>query len=228
MGTGVPEVVTVADALCIVLLGRQGSGKGTQAALLAEAYGWVHISTGDMLRSAVDAGSELGRQAEALLLSGQLVGDDIIVGVVAERLQSEDVLLGGVLLDGFPRNVEQAEALETILAEQGRSVDLAVHLDVGVDAATERMMLRGRPDDTSAAIARRLADYEEQTLPLRCWFADRGILAEVDGFGAVGEVFNRIVSAVEDAGCLPASAAADGRAPPMGASGRSIGLSRSK
>ena len=182
---------------CMVLLGRQGSGKGTQAALLAEKYGYIHVSTGDMLRSAVASQSELGRQAEALVLSGQLVSDDIIVGVVEERLRCEDVIASGVLLDGFPRTVEQAEALESLLAVQNSSIDIAINLEVPTEVATERMLLRARSDDTAAAIARRLAGYEAQTLPLLDWFSARDLLVTVDGSGIVEEVFDRIVEAVE-------------------------------
>ena len=183
--------------MCIVILGRQGSGKGTQSTLLGQEYGCVHVSTGDMLRSAVASRTELGRQAEAVMRAGRLVGDDIIVGVVAERLQCDDVLTSGVLLDGFPRTVDQAEALESILTNLGSGITAAVNVEVPVAVVTQRMLLRGRSDDTAEAIARRLDIHEEQTAPLLDWFSGRGLLATVDGLGTVEEVNRRMVAAVE-------------------------------
>ena len=194
--TAPPRIATM---LCMVLLGRQGAGKGTQAARLVEAYGCVHVSTGEMLRSAVEARSELGVEAEALMLSGQLVGDEIIVGIVADRLRHEDVHTAGVLLDGFPRTIEQAEALKSILAGNGDDITVAINLDVSVDAAAARLFKRGRSDDTAESIVRRLAEYESQTLPLLDWFAARDLLVTVDGLGAVGKVFDRLVEAVDGA-----------------------------
>lgn len=193
---GIPGIAAM---LCMVLLGRQGAGKGTQAARLVEAYGCVHVSTGEMLRSAVEARSELGLAAEALMLSGQLVSDEIIVGVVADRLRHDDVHTAGVLLDGFPRTLEQAEALESILAGNGDGITVAINLDVPVEAAAARLFERGRSDDTAESIDRRLAEYESQTLPLLDWFAARGILVTVDGLGPIGEVFDRLVGAVDGA-----------------------------
>ena len=180
----------------MVILGRQGCGKGTQSALLVDSYGCVHVSTGDVLRAAVASGSELGRQAEAVMAAGGLVGDDIMVGIVAERLALDDVAASGVLLDGFPRTVEQASALESILAELGQELDLALNVDVPVEVVTQRMAARGRADDTAEAIARRLDLYEKQTAPLLDWFAERGLLRTVDGVGSVHEVFDRVVAAV--------------------------------
>lgn len=187
------------SALRLVILGRQGSGKGTQAVRISEEFGCIHISTGDMLRAAVAAETELGRQAEEVMNAGGLVGDDIMNGIVAERLAADDIMANGVLLDGFPRTADQADALERICADQGVAIDLAVNLDVPVDVVRERMMARGREDDTPEAIDKRLSLYEEQTAPLLDWFAARDLLATVDGVGTEDEVFARLAAAVNAA-----------------------------
>jgi adenylate kinase len=185
-------------AVHLVILGRQGSGKGTQAARLEEAYSLIHVSTGDMLRAAVAAGTELGRQAGALMDAGSLVGDDLINGIVAERLAQPDVAERGFLLDGYPRTPDQAAAMEGFLSEAGTTLNGAVNLDVPVDEVTARMLARGRADDTEEAIRRRLDLYESETAPLLAWFADRGLLDVVDGMDDEDIVFDRL-SAVIDA-----------------------------
>lgn len=183
--------------LRMVILGRQGSGKGTQSARLVEAYGCVHVSTGDMLRAAVAEGTELGRAAEAVMAAGGLVGDEIMNGIVRQRLGRADVTASGVLLDGYPRTADQADALESALAERGQRLAVAVNLDVPIDEVKARMMERARSDDTSEAISRRLALYEEQTAPLLEWFRRRGLLATVDGLGTPDEVFDRLAAVVD-------------------------------
>jgi adenylate kinase len=187
----------VTTAKRLVILGRQGSGKGTQAVRIAESFGCVHISTGDMLRAAVSAGTELGKQAEAVMNSGGLVGDDIMNGIVAERLAADDIMTNGVLLDGFPRTSDQADALERIFADQGVALDTAINLDVPVEIVTERMLARRRVDDTPEAIERRLSLYEEQTAPLLDWFGARDLLVAVDGVGSEDEVFARLSEAID-------------------------------
>tara|TARA_B110000438_G_scaffold228946_1_gene223619 strand:+ start:782 stop:1369 length:588 start_codon:yes stop_codon:yes gene_type:complete len=184
-------------AVHLVILGRQGSGKGTQAARLVEAYSPIHVSTGDMLRAAVAAGTELGREAGALMDAGDLVGDDLINGIVAERLAQPDVAEHGFLLDGYPRTPDQAAAMEGFLSEAGTTLDGAVNLDVSVDEVTARMMARGRADDTEEAIRRRLDLYESETAPLLAWFADHGLLDVVDGMGDEDVVFGRLSAAVD-------------------------------
>ena len=184
-------------AVHLVILGRQGSGKGTQAARLVEAYSPIHVSTGDMLRAAVAAGTELGLQARALMDVGDLVGDDLINGIVSERLAQPDVAENGFLLDGYPRTPDQAAAMEVFLAEAGTPLDAAVNLDVPVDVVTARMVARGRADDTEEAIRRRLALYESETAPLLAWFADRGLLDVVDGLGDVDVVFGRLADVID-------------------------------
>lgn len=184
-------------AVHLVILGRQGSGKGTQAARLVEAYSPVHVSTGDMLRAVVAAGTELGRRAGALMDAGDLVGDDLINGIVAERLAQPDVAEHGFLLDGYPRTPDQAAAMEGFLAEAGTTLDVAVNLDVPVDEVTARMLARGRADDTEEAIRRRLDLYEAETAPLLAWFADRGLLDVVDGIGDEDVVFGRLSTVID-------------------------------
>lgn len=180
--------------LVLVILGRQGSGKGTQAAMLAERYGVIHISTGDMLRAAVGAGTELGLRAKAVMDAGDLVGDDIMIGIVDERLAADDIQSHGVLLDGFPRTTAQADALAGILG--GTGPDLAVNLDVPIEEVTQRMLARGRDDDTEEAIARRLELYEAETAPLLAWFEERGSLTVINGLGTEDEVLARLVEAI--------------------------------
>lgn len=183
-------------ALRMVILGRQGSGKGTQSSLLVEEFGCIHVSTGDMLRAAVAAGSELGRQAQAVMEAGDLVSDEIMNGIVAERLAQPDVAEHGVLLDGFPRTADQAEALLQILTDLGQELTVAVNLDVPVAEVTARMMARGRSDDTEEAITRRLELYDEQTSPLLEWFESHGLLETVDGNGTEEAVFARLCATV--------------------------------
>ena len=164
----------------LIVFGRQGAGKGTQCVRLADHYGIPHISTGDMLREAVAEGTELGLKAKGLMDAGDLVPDDVMEGIVVERLAKPDAEPGW-LLDGYPRTLGQVEAMQRNLGEA--FVDLAVNLDVPVDVVTERMVARGRADDTEEAIRRRLELYEQQTAPLLGWFGERDRLVEVDGVG---------------------------------------------
>lgn len=180
----------------VVILGRQGSGKGTQSELIVAEYGFVHVSTGDMLRAAVAEQTELGRRAGELMERGELVPDDVMCGIVADRLSRPDVVEHGVLLDGFPRTTPQADALESITAAGG-GIDVALNLDVPIAEVMRRMLDRGRSDDTVEAIERRLALYEEQTEPLLEWFSQRDLLAVVDGLGTTDEVFGRIRKVLE-------------------------------
>lgn len=185
-------------ALHLVIFGRQGAGKGTQSQLLVDAYGVVHVSTGDMLRAAIAAETEMGLAVKQILDSGGLVDDDTMIGLVAERLAQADIVENGVLLDGFPRTVAQAEQLVALLGD--RSIDAAINLEVGVEEVTARMLARGRADDTPEAIAERLGLYQEQTVPVIEWFASQDLAVEVDGLGAEDEVFTRIQSALAHRG----------------------------
>ena len=179
----------------IAVLGRQGAGKGTQCAMLAERFdGVVHVSTGDMLRGAAASDTPLGRRAGAIMAAGELVPDDVMCEIVAQRLAALEATAAVVLLDGFPRTPAQAEALAAMTAPDG--LRGAVLLEVGTEEVSARMTARGRTDDTAAGIARRLELYEAQTAPLVDWFAQRGQLRAVDGTGEPPEVFERLAGAV--------------------------------
>ena len=183
----------------LVIFGRQGSGKGTQCSMVTAELGSIHISTGDMLRAAVEKGTEFGLQAKAIMDRGELVSDEVISGIVAERLGQPDVTQKGFLLDGYPRTLTQAESFIGILNDLGLSLDLALNLDVPIDEVTTRMLSRGRADDTEEAIARRLDLYEKETAPLFQFFLDQGVFEVIDGLGSELEVFDRlntVISAV--------------------------------
>ena len=183
--------------LRIVILGRQGSGKGTQCLRLAELYGVIHISTGDMLRSAVESQSELGKKAKEIMDAGDLVSDEIINAIVSERIEKKDVSANGFVLDGYPRTASQAQALEGELLAKGLKLDLALNLEVPVEEVTQRMLDRSRADDTEEAIKRRLEIYENETTPLLKWFEDRNNLLVVDGLGPEDEVFSRLTDVID-------------------------------
>jgi adenylate kinase len=176
----------------LVIFGRQGAGKGTQSALLAEHYGAPHISTGDMLRAAAAAGTEIGLAAKGFMDRGELLPDDVIMGVVAERLAAPDVVEHGFLLDGFPRTVGQAEALLELTP-----VDAALDVDVPEDEARNRMLGRARDDDTPEAIDIRLEAYRRETVPTIEVFGAHGLLEQVDGVGSVDEIQARLVAAID-------------------------------
>jgi adenylate kinase len=178
-----------------VLFGRQGAGKGTQCARLAAKYGSPHISTGDMLRAAVVEGTPFGRRADACMQAGELVPDEVMIGVVRERLAKPDTKEHGFLLDGFPRTQVQAEALLTNVGLD--RLDVVINLDVPLDVVTARMKSRGRADDTDEAIARRLELYERETAPVLEWFDQRGLLVHVDGVGSEEEVLDRLTAAID-------------------------------
>jgi len=181
----------------VLFLGPPGAGKGTQAARLARALGVPHVSTGDMLREAVAAGTELGRRAEAIMQRGDLVPDELVVALVEERLGREDAACG-YLLDGFPRNVAQAEALAGALAAD--AIETAILLEVPEAELVARLLKRaeeqGRADDNEDTIRRRLAVYREETEPLAEYYG--GKVIRVDGVGTIDEVFARIVLALAE------------------------------
>ncbi len=185
-------------AVCFVVLGRQGSGKGTQCQMLTERTGIIHISTGDMLRAAVEAETQVGKQVKEVLDSGELVGDELMCELLAERLTKSDVSKNGIILDGFPRTTQQAEALIQILEKLDIEMVLAINIDVKNEAVIERMLLRGRTDDTEEAIKRRLELYEKQTAPLLEWFNEKGILVSIDGGRTEEEVFEDFLSQIEN------------------------------
>ncbi len=183
--------------LRLIFLGPQGSGKGTQASRLARLMGVPHISTGVMLRQAVADETELGQRADALMQAGDLVPDELVVAMVGERLSQQDAQCG-YLLDGFPRNVAQAEALDGVLE---KPLDAVVRLDVPHDELMKRMLLRaeaeGRADDTEEGISRRLEIYWQETAPLSDYYRETGVVVNaVDGFGDVDKVFARVALAM--------------------------------
>jgi adenylate kinase len=211
----------------IVLLGAPGSGKGTQAQKLVARYGVPQISTGDLLREAVAAGSALGRQAKAAMDAGELVSDDIVLGIILERLDREDAAAGFVL-DGFPRNEAQAEALDAMLEALGQPLDCTVLMELDLDVLLRRLTgrrscancgriynvhtspparadvcdhcggsLERRADDNEETVRNRLDVYRSRTQPLIGFYERRGLLKVVDADGDIDEVFERLVSLIE-------------------------------
>ncbi len=215
----------------LVILGKQGAGKGTQCVRLSQHYAVPHISTGDMLRAAVRAGTEFGRMAKDFMDRGELVTDEVISGVVSERLAEKDASQLGFILDGFPRTAAQAEALEEMLlpSELDLVIDLAVPTELVLKRIASRRVCRVcganysvqsppkvdwtcdncggevvlREDDTEAAVKRRLDLYESQTAPLIDWYSRREKLVTVSGEGDADEVMHRLIAAVNRAKGIP-------------------------
>ena len=183
----------------LVLLGAPGSGKGTQAARLKDDLQVPHISTGDLLRAEVAAGSPLGREAKEIMARGDLVSDAILLGMLEDRLSRPDIA-NGFILDGYPRNLAQASALGELLGRIGQPIDCAVQLDVDNDLLVERIAGRakaeGRADDNPESVRKRLAVYSAQTAPVVEYYRQNGMLTTVDGVGSLDEVFQRIVEAI--------------------------------
>jgi adenylate kinase len=224
----------VGGGVRLLVLGKQGAGKGTQAVRIADHYGAPHISTGDMFREAASSGTSFGLKANEFMTRGELVPDEVVIGVVAERLAQEDVLDHGFILDGFPRTKVQAEALQQLLGPKG--LDAAVDIDVPTEVVVDRISGRRvcttcgatysvssppevdwtcdkdggdvvqREDDTPQAVRRRLDLYERNTRPLLDYYDGLGLLATVDGDGDPDAVFGRILDAVEQARQLRLSA----------------------
>jgi adenylate kinase len=208
----------------LILVGPQGSGKGTQGPRLSQRYGVPHVATGDLLRGEVRAGTGVGTAAKEYMGRGELVPDDLVLGMLRRRLEQPDAE-DGFVLDGFPRNAAQAEALDRILVDLGRFLDAVVSFEVPEDVLVRRMSARawcptcGRPyarteldpgpcpldatplvrrvDDEPEAIRRRLAIFREQTAPLISYYASRGLVVSVDGVGSVDEIEARIAKALE-------------------------------
>ena len=183
----------------LVLLGAPGSGKGTQAARLKEHLQVPHISTGDLLRAEVAAGSKLGLEAKEIMARGELVSDAILLGMLEDRFSRPDTR-GGFILDGYPRNLAQADALDALLRRIGQPMDYAVQLDVPVEMLVERIAGRakaeGRADDSPESVRTRLRVYDEQTAPVVEFYRQHGQLTVVGGVGTLDEVFSRIVEAI--------------------------------
>lgn len=184
----------------LIILGPPGAGKGTQAARVAAAHGIPAISTGDIFRSNIKNGTELGKQVKAILDSGKYVPDEVTNAIVRDRLQQDDAEQG-FLLDGYPRTTAQVDELDRMLAEHGHRLDAVLELTVDDEEVVQRLLRRaeveGRADDTEEVIRRRQEVYADQTEPLIDVYRDRGILVEVDGQGEVTEVTDRIFAALE-------------------------------
>jgi adenylate kinase len=185
----------------LILLGPPGAGKGTQAQRLVQKYGIVQLSTGDMLRAAVKAETPIGLKAKDIMASGGLVSDEIVIGIIADRIEQDDAV-NGFILDGFPRTVPQAEALDQLLKEKGLKLDSVIELRVNEAALLRRvetriaeMQARGeavRADDNAEALAKRLDAYRAQTEPLVHYYGDKRALATVDGMASIDEVTAQI------------------------------------
>ncbi|WP_456456481.1 adenylate kinase [Thermovibrio sp.] len=180
----------------VVFLGAPGAGKGTQAERISKKYNVPHISTGDILRAAVREGTELGKLAKSYMDKGELVPDEVIIGIIKERLSQEDVRERGFILDGFPRTLKQAEALDRMLEELGMPLSKVIYLNVDDEEVVKRLLARGREDDTEEVIRRRLKVYREQTAPLIDYYCEKCILVEIYGVGEIDEITRKIEEAL--------------------------------
>lgn len=194
----------------LLIVGPQGSGKGTQGVRIAEAYGIPAISTGDMFRAAVKSGSELGTKVTEIIEAGNLVPDELTSAVVRDRLSQADAE-GGFLLDGYPRNLGQVADLDAFLGGRGEKLDAVIELLVPRAESIERLTLRakeqGRTDDTEQVIENRLAIYERETAPILDVYREQGIALEVDGVGSLDEITARVIAALEGHGLTRSAAA---------------------
>ena len=186
----------------IVIFGAPGSGKGTQSDLLIKKYGFGHISTGDVLRAEIKNGTELGKTAKGYIDNGQLIPDELMVSILASVYDSFGADHAGVIFDGFPRTIAQAEALKAMLAERGHSVAAMVELDVPEDELMARLIKRGqesgRSDDNEETIKKRLDVYHNQTSPLIEWYEKEGIRNHINGLGELDRIFGDIRKVIDN------------------------------
>ncbi len=180
----------------IVFIGPPGAGKGTQAERIIKTYDLAHLSTGDMLRAARDAKTEVGQKAEQYMSRGELVPDDLIVEIIGQRLEQPDCQKG-YLLDGFPRTIAQAESLDKMLHAKGTPLDVVLEIRVPEEELFRRLAGRGRADDQPDVIRQRLVAYRNQTEPLLEYYGKQGLLTTVEGLGSVDEVFDRVKAALD-------------------------------
>jgi adenylate kinase len=192
--------------LNLVIFGPPGSGKGTQAKLLQEKNGWVQLSTGDMLRAAIAAGTELGKKCQSVMAAGNLVSDEIVIGIIGERYDQPDCAKGAIF-DGFPRTIPQAEALDKMLADRSKKIDLVIELKVADEVLIERVKARiaqsggvARADDNPETLANRLKVYHQNTAPLLEYYKKQGKLVTVDGMLPIAEVTKAIDDVIGKAG----------------------------
>lgn len=187
--------------LNIVIFGAPGSGKGTQSARLIDKYGLYHISTGELLRDHIRRGTELGRTADAFISKGQLIPDDLMIQILDDTLEREAKGKRGVVFDGFPRTIPQAEALKELLRKRGTDLHAVIGLEVPEDELVDRMIKRGhdtgRADDNPETIKSRLKVYHEQTHPLRQYYDNEGKYIPVNGTGVVDDIFDAIVDGLD-------------------------------
>lgn len=186
--------------LNVVLFGPPGAGKGTQAQFVIENYGLVHLSTGDILRGEVQAGTDLGKKAEQIMNAGQLVSDEIVIGMISNKIDANPTAKG-FIFDGFPRTVAQAEALDAMLSEKNTSITCTVSLEVDQAELTRRLLNRaleqGRKDDTEEVIKARVNAYLENTLPVAGYYDKQGKLRKVHGLGTIAEIAGEIREVLE-------------------------------
>ena len=187
--------------LNLVIFGAPGSGKGTQSEKIIDAYGLYHISTGDVLRDHIRRGTDLGKIADSYISDGKLIPDELMINILADVLDSnKEATQAGVIFDGFPRTIPQAQALKTMLAQRGTKVDIVVGLEVPDEELVERLLLRGkasgRSDDNLETITKRLAVYHSQTSPLRDFYVAEGIYAAIPGTGPIDDIFAAIQTAI--------------------------------
>ncbi|AAQ00737.1 MULTISPECIES: adenylate kinase [Prochlorococcus] len=177
----------------LLFLGPPGAGKGTQASLICKDQGFLHLSTGDLLREEVSGGTDLGKKAELIMNKGELVSDEIVISIVEKRLIKYSE---GWLLDGFPRNLAQASLLQNLLGRISQPIEIVLLIEIDDEILTERMLGRGRKDDNKAVIKNRLKIYKDQTSPLVDHYKKQGILKSINGCGSVEDVNSRIKEAL--------------------------------
>ena len=186
----------------LVIFGGPGSGKGTQSDLLIEEYGLFHISTGEVLRDQISRGTELGKIADSFISGGNLIPDDLMISILGKVLdENADKVANGVIFDGFPRSIDQAKALTTLLEERNMKLNVVIGLEVADEELTKRLIKRGqdsgRSDDNAETIKKRLDVYHNQTSPLRDFYINEGVYAAIEGNGSIADIFADIKVAVE-------------------------------
>ena len=193
----------------LLIVGPQGSGKGTQGARIAETFGVPAVSTGDVFRANIQQGTELGRQVQSIIERGDLVPDELTSTIVRDRLAQDDAA-PGFLLDGYPRNLGQVADLDAFLAERDETLDAVIELSVPREESIERLIRRaadqGRTDDTEEVIAHRLALYESETAPILDVYRERNLVERIDGVGSLDEITERVLTALIARGLTPVAA----------------------